>query len=615
MMLEPSIILDATAKLSSFILGTELSNVKDVADASQEHIASLSLVISDTFIATMKGVESLNILEAVPFRRVGGAFQSLLESNQDLKLSSNAYVSKLVTDLGVAVAQPFNQYLSNNPELSHTTTDYLADVYQDFLPKYKEFETTVGGGPLVRGYEKFITELPSNYENLMNSVLKKSTILTDIGEKFSQKSDILTSSLTDKINGNFNNFLDSNPELRMSTSTYARTKIDTEFLPKFEETAGIVGKSPFITSTKELASKSTSDLTSSFVTDFQQRFSPILTPIGEVGSRVVSRVTSPINEAIGGLNTQLEASRSSVMAEMSRIKPIDHHILSDKGVYENLDAPGSTTGVSKSIVASLPFSLPSLRVDIIGILGAVKNSLQAGQVNLASEFGEAGQVLGGNVMRATDVTGQITEDIIAKSGSLAVDASEGLREILGGLTAAPNRVKSIAASTPSALQDLATATWGSTNHITDRLGAALTSNAESSLAAIQNWSLFSDKNHWENGYWEKIITEVQNTDFQNTDFIQNPNILLSQVTEKLSMAGDRFTSHYELSKSQTFHILGLNANAASSTSGATYDYSRNIQTFNDNVKYGWGALGGLADGIKGFVSRDLAAELITNEFL
>jgi hypothetical protein len=143
-------------------------------------------------------------------------------------------------------------------------------------------------------------------------------------------------------------------------------------------------------------------------------------------------------------------------------------------------------------------------VDINGILGAVKNSLQAGQVsfcvtyafgwsaflfrirfcdtssylskyhhhyqvNLASEFGEAGQVLGGNVMRATDVTGQITEDIIAKSGSLAVDASEGLREILGGLTAAPNRVKSIAASTPSALQDLATATWGSTNHITGKL--------------------------------------------------------------------------------------------------------------------------------------------------
>jgi hypothetical protein len=86
-----------------------------------------------------------------------------------------------------------------------------------------------------------MTEIPSNYENVMNSVFKKSTILTDIGEKFSVKSNVITSSLTDKIKGNFNKFLDSNPELRMSTSTYARTKLDTEFIPKFEETASIVG--------------------------------------------------------------------------------------------------------------------------------------------------------------------------------------------------------------------------------------------------------------------------------------------------------------------------------------------------------------------------------------
>jgi hypothetical protein len=63
----------------------------------------------------------------------------------------DAYVSKVITDMGAAVAQPFNRYLSSNPELSHTTTDYLTNVYNDLLPKYKEMETTVGGGPLVKG--------------------------------------------------------------------------------------------------------------------------------------------------------------------------------------------------------------------------------------------------------------------------------------------------------------------------------------------------------------------------------------------------------------------------------------------------------------------------------
>jgi hypothetical protein len=50
-------------------VGTELSNVKELTDASQEHMSSLSLVISDTLIATVKGVNNLHILEAVPFRR------------------------------------------------------------------------------------------------------------------------------------------------------------------------------------------------------------------------------------------------------------------------------------------------------------------------------------------------------------------------------------------------------------------------------------------------------------------------------------------------------------------------------------------------------------------
>jgi hypothetical protein len=86
-----------------------------------------------------------------------------------------------------------------------------------------------------------MTEMPSNYENLMNSVMKKSTVLSDINESLSKKSDFITSSITDKVNINFNKFLDLNPELRMSTSTYTRTKLDTEFLPKFEETMDIVG--------------------------------------------------------------------------------------------------------------------------------------------------------------------------------------------------------------------------------------------------------------------------------------------------------------------------------------------------------------------------------------
>jgi hypothetical protein len=62
-----------------------------------------------------------------------------------------AYVSKLLSTMGSNIVQPFNQYLTSNPELSHTTTDYLRNVYNDFLPKYREVEVTVGGSPLIKG--------------------------------------------------------------------------------------------------------------------------------------------------------------------------------------------------------------------------------------------------------------------------------------------------------------------------------------------------------------------------------------------------------------------------------------------------------------------------------
>jgi hypothetical protein len=53
------------------------------------------------------------------------------------------------------------------------------------------------------------------------------------------------------------------------------------------------------------------------------------------------------------------------------------------GVYENLGTPGSATGVSKSSLASLSFSLP-FHIDINKIVSAVQSSLKTGQVNIAS---------------------------------------------------------------------------------------------------------------------------------------------------------------------------------------------------------------------------------------
>lgn len=79
-LIDPAVIVDASVKLSSFVLGAEVTNVKDVADSifSAENFAVLTTVATDS-------------LNAIKSSKLGTVAESFLTANPDLKLSTSEF--------------------------------------------------------------------------------------------------------------------------------------------------------------------------------------------------------------------------------------------------------------------------------------------------------------------------------------------------------------------------------------------------------------------------------------------------------------------------------------------------------------------------------------------
>jgi hypothetical protein len=97
-LIDPIFLIDASHRLSSFLLSAEIQNVKDIADSvfSQENIDALTLIASNTADAARSTVLSAQngidaIASSVPTEKVTSSVQAFLESKQDLTQSSSEY--------------------------------------------------------------------------------------------------------------------------------------------------------------------------------------------------------------------------------------------------------------------------------------------------------------------------------------------------------------------------------------------------------------------------------------------------------------------------------------------------------------------------------------------
>lgn len=197
------------------------------------------------------------------------------------------------------------------PSLSKSTSAFSSDLASDFYtntlsPKVNEILATLDKSPLASGTREAIKESPRAVEKITEFFNTKISQISDFKSKLTVSSGFTDFSTTskamigDKINENFDKVIASYPQLKQSTSEFAVSTFNNDVVPKLQETGDFLYKSPLSLSTRELAVRSTSDVVSSFSNDVTTRLAPYTSVLGEVGSRLLTRATSPISDLVTG---------------------------------------------------------------------------------------------------------------------------------------------------------------------------------------------------------------------------------------------------------------------------------------------------------------------------
>jgi hypothetical protein len=216
--------------------------------------------------------------------------------------------------MGSRITQSFNEYYVNNPSLSKSTSSYTSDLFSDIygntiLPKVNDILATLDKSPLATSTREVIKDSPRALEKITEfydakvaQILELKTKVSGISgtPDFTEFSTASKATIGDKINENFDKVISAYPELKQSTSEFAVSAFNNAVVPKLKETGDFLYRSPLSQSTRELAVRSTSDVVSAFSTDVSTRLAPYTSVLGDVGSRLFTRATSPITDLLTG---------------------------------------------------------------------------------------------------------------------------------------------------------------------------------------------------------------------------------------------------------------------------------------------------------------------------
>ena len=215
------------------------------------------------------------------------------------------------------ISQSANEFLTTNPDLTKSTSQYSSDLIQDIYtntitPKLNDVLATLDTSPLATGTRSALEKTPKTVETIVDFYNVKVAQLSNLKSKFSEISgpgstlftDFSTATKTilgEKINENFDNVINTYPQLKQSTSEFTVTTFNNDVIPKLEETRDFLYNSPLGKDTREFCVRSTSDVFSSFTADVSTRFSPYTSVLGDVGNKLIVRATSPVANFFSGM--------------------------------------------------------------------------------------------------------------------------------------------------------------------------------------------------------------------------------------------------------------------------------------------------------------------------
>ena len=399
----------------------------------------------------------------------------------------------------------------------------------------------------------------------------------------------LSSSLNAQLKINFDTLLSDNPDLKLTVNEFTKKFIEKTQV-ELQDTITFLGKSPLAKDIEAFTQKSGGEIASDFSNSLIKNSEParngIVAFTGKLFSTVFGPTIDSIAKSVASSSTStantITTTASSAVTGAS-ISPESIPLPSGEVVSRNLEIISSSfNGLVDSFgdVSRKVGSTTSGSVDS-ALTMAIEALNRAGSI-FSSQLAEKGDVLTANIDGALTKTGDAlltipstaSESFKAFSDKAQTSASTTpVSDLPLGLTlyksATSTSTSSLSAPTASELVDAFNA---KINGITNK---------------VQGWKLFSDDNHWQNGYWEGKINQLQNTDSikaQNAvnEWFSSKGSLLSREWEDYVKGVEARTNGAFSSINEAINRVPDNWARKSAVAEATY--SRNIKLLEEYSK-------------------------------
>jgi len=454
----------------SFFLASESIHVENIYDILAQFIEEKDINSVYSYIDTVSKISIPAFLDSE-----NAEFQRFL--------SETSYIQQLQNLVKSAENLQFNsQQIS---VLQSEAAQFLKNYYEsNILSKGLSLVDFLSRSPLAKDTTKAINDLEefiySNQIQQYSSITAERALKVLNSAADTLKSvdvDSLKSKAGEVILTDFDKILDDNPKLRLSASEFAVDFYENTLLPQAEDTAAFLARSPLAVGASQVATAPTSVIAAQILAAVGEKAAPASTLASTVSAKLLSDLAG-VADSLGSGAGDLQQQLASAVVEVAAVPLLP--------VSSSLELPREVlAGPSPEALQRLQL----LAEESQAAASAVLPALQRGGLRLGEELQGAGQLLVSNsASAALAAGGQLggllrgaAEELPQRSLELLQRGELAVEEQLGGLLQVQR------AGLVAGLQELA-----------DR-GSRV-------QQAVQQWSLFSDRDHWQTGFWETRLT-------------------------------------------------------------------------------------------------------------
>lgn len=471
-------------------------------------------------VEAAKGVAMFDFSK-LPDVDLSNGLQAFIQKNPEWGGSTSAYIKNLVDgdspfaylkflyDPFTDVREGVNGLLKDSEFASTGTSKYLADSFTSLFKNGpgKALENVIQANPeLQQSTSSYLTEgFKSSFKNGPGKAVEA--------------------------------WIAENPELQQSTSAWVTKYYETVVAPKAAETGEFLGRSPLVTDTKGLFSKSTTEFLGVFYDKFRTASEPTLGPVSRgLDDFFVNKFGGQVGKTFqAGLdaNPDLKLSTSEYLGKLlgGGSSSLDQAIKTDFGLtpeqqqaststYASKATAGATDAVNKALEATARSLDVGAAVDSLSkTASAAPEALSRAGSTFSSQLTEKGDVLLSNTLGGLEATGK---------GILSIQ--EGIVNI---------GVPKVVEGTSKVANFVTDATTGGAQSISDSVDKISSISEDPSKVIevdprivekfnsfgnkVTSWKLFTDDNHNENGFWENAIKNTAKLASDTSEKVQTPD--------------------------------------------------------------------------------------------